>query len=86
VDGRRNEAVQRKRSSAVPLYFPFLFLLPTIVLLITFRYIPAFSAVYHSFSPEFKRVKPPTSHVASAWLERSSYGNPKSGGSRFITV
>jgi hypothetical protein len=49
-------------------------------------FIPAFSAVYHSFSPEFKRVKPPTSHVVSAWLERSSYGNPKSGGSRFITV
>ena len=44
------EKRQRKRSSAVPVYVPFLFLLPAIVLLITFRYIPAFSAVYHSFT------------------------------------
>lgn len=40
----------RRRSRTIPLYVPFLFLLPAILLLITFRYIPAFSAVYHSFT------------------------------------
>ena len=44
------EKRQRKRSSGVPVYVPFLFLLPAIILLVAFRYIPAFSAVYHSFT------------------------------------
>jgi raffinose/stachyose/melibiose transport system permease protein len=44
------EKRQRKKSSGVPVYIPLLFLLPAILLLIAFRYIPAFSAVYHSFT------------------------------------
>jgi ABC-type sugar transport system permease subunit len=44
------EKRQRKKSSGIPVYVPFLFLLPAILLLIAFRYIPAFSAVYHSFT------------------------------------
>lgn len=38
----------RKRRSQS--YIPYLFLLPAIALLIWFRYTPAFSAVYHSFT------------------------------------
>lgn len=38
------------KRGTVPVYVPYLFLLPAIVLLILFRYIPAFSAVFHSFT------------------------------------
>ena len=34
----------------VPIYLPFLFLIPALLLLIAFRYIPAVSAIYHSFT------------------------------------
>ena len=34
----------------VPIYVPFLFLIPALVLLLAFRYVPAFSAFYHSFT------------------------------------
>ncbi len=34
----------------VPVYVPFLFLLPALILLTVFRYVPAISAVYHSFT------------------------------------
>ncbi len=44
------EKRRRKRSSGIPVFVPLLFLLPAILLLIAFRYIPAFSAVYHSFT------------------------------------
>jgi ABC-type sugar transport system permease subunit len=40
----------RVRSGSVPIYVPYLFLVPAFILLILFRYIPAFSAVYHSFT------------------------------------
>jgi raffinose/stachyose/melibiose transport system permease protein len=43
------EQKKRQRSS-VPWYVPYLFLIPAILLLIAFRYLPAFSAVYHSFT------------------------------------
>ena len=38
------------RSGFVPIYVPFLFLIPALILLIAFRYIPAFSAIFHSFT------------------------------------
>ena len=38
------------RSGFVPIYVPFLFLIPALLLLIAFRYIPAVSAIYHSFT------------------------------------
>lgn len=41
---------RRKSAQLVPVYVPYLFLLPAILLLIAFRYIPAISAVYHSFT------------------------------------
>lgn len=41
---------RRKRTRPIPAYVPFLFLFPAIVLLIAFRYLPALSAVYHSFT------------------------------------
>jgi len=43
-------AASRPRSRLVPVYMPYLFLLPAIILLILFRYFPAFSAVFHSFT------------------------------------
>jgi raffinose/stachyose/melibiose transport system permease protein len=48
-----NEAVathRKPQARLIPVYAPYLFLLPAVVLLIVFRYIPAFSAVYHSFT------------------------------------
>ena len=38
------------RSGFVPIYVPFLFLIPALLLLLSFRYIPAVSAIYHSFT------------------------------------
>ena len=38
------------RSGFVPIYVPFLFVIPALALLIAFRYLPAISAVYHSFT------------------------------------
>lgn len=43
-------AASRPRSRLVPVYMPYLFLLPAIILLLLFRYYPAFSAVFHSFT------------------------------------
>ena len=37
-------------SGYVPIYVPFLFLIPALILLLSFRYIPAVSAIYHSFT------------------------------------
>jgi len=43
-------AASRPKSRLVPVYMPYLFLLPAILLLVLFRYFPAFSAVFHSFT------------------------------------
>ena len=43
-------AASRPRSRLIPVYMPYLFLLPAIILLVMFRYFPAFSAVFHSFT------------------------------------
>src|SRR4051812_34990973 len=40
----------RVKNGTVPIYVPYLFLVPAFILLILFRYIPAFSAVFHSFT------------------------------------
>jgi raffinose/stachyose/melibiose transport system permease protein len=40
----------RLSTGHVPIYLPFLFLLPAFALLIIFRYIPTVSAIYHSFT------------------------------------
>jgi raffinose/stachyose/melibiose transport system permease protein len=40
----------KPNSRLIPVYMPYLFLLPAVVLLIAFRYYPAFSAVFHSFT------------------------------------
>ena len=40
----------RLRSGLVPIYVPFLFLIPAFILLIIFRYYPTVSAIYHSFT------------------------------------
>ncbi len=40
----------RMKSGRVPAYMPYLFLLPAFILLILFRYVPAISAIYHSFT------------------------------------
>ena len=45
TSGRR-----RWHTGLVPLYVPFLFLLPAFILLIVFRYYPTISAIYHSFT------------------------------------
>jgi len=37
-------------SGFVPIYVPFLFLIPALLLLLSFRYIPAVSAIFHSFT------------------------------------
>lgn len=43
-------AASRPKSRLIPVYMPYLFLLPAILLLVAFRYYPAFSAVFHSFT------------------------------------
>ncbi len=43
-------AASRPKSRLIPVYMPYLFLLPAILLLVVFRYYPAFSAVFHSFT------------------------------------
>src|SRR5215213_9891793 len=43
-------AASRPKSRLIPTYMPYLFLLPAILLLVAFRYYPAFSAVFHSFT------------------------------------
>ena len=57
--GRKNGAGTGYRSVAsrwkpgkgfVPIYLPFLFLIPALLLLIAFRYLPALSAIFHSFT------------------------------------
>jgi raffinose/stachyose/melibiose transport system permease protein len=50
VDTIRPQARSPRRSGTIPPYIPYLFLLPAILLLIVFRYIPAGSAIYHSFT------------------------------------
>jgi raffinose/stachyose/melibiose transport system permease protein len=40
----------RVSKGRVPIYIPYLFLIPAFILLILFRYFPALSAVYHSFT------------------------------------
>ena len=47
---RENPGRWQLRSSFVPIYVPFLFLIPALILLISFRYIPAVSAIFHSFT------------------------------------
>ena len=50
-DGARPGSSRWKLSSGfVPIYVPFLFVIPALALLIAFRYLPAISAVYHSFT------------------------------------
>lgn len=44
------DSTQRRRVRSIPLYVPYLFLIPALLLLIAFRYVPAVSAVYHSFT------------------------------------
>ncbi len=47
----KSESSRWKLSSGfVPIYVPFLFLIPALLLLLSFRYIPAVSAIYHSFT------------------------------------
>ncbi len=43
-------AASKPKSRLIPAYMPYVFLLPAILLLVLFRYYPAFSAVYHSFT------------------------------------
>jgi ABC-type sugar transport system permease subunit len=53
LTNEKNAAISEKpkqRTHLIPVYMPYLFLLPAVVLLIIFRYIPAVSAVYHSFT------------------------------------
>ena len=45
ASGRRDST-----SGFVPIYVPFLFLIPALLLLIVFRYFPTISAIYHSFT------------------------------------
>jgi ABC-type sugar transport system permease subunit len=48
---RRGLGARIKPSSqTIPVYVPYLFLVPAILLLFVFRYIPAGSAIYHSFT------------------------------------
>lgn len=44
------QRARQSKSRVIPVYAPYIFLLPAIVLLIAFRYIPAISAVFHSFT------------------------------------
>jgi len=41
---------KRSKQRLTPVYAPYLFLLPGIILLVVFRYYPAFSAVFHSLT------------------------------------
>ncbi len=43
-------STKRRRIRSIPLYVPYLFLIPALLLLAAFRYVPAISAVYHSFT------------------------------------
>jgi raffinose/stachyose/melibiose transport system permease protein len=43
-------STNKQKSRLMPVYAPYLFLLPAITLLVLFRYYPAFSAVFHSFT------------------------------------
>src|SRR5262245_11020726 len=47
-----SEAQTSSKSSSrlIPVYAPYMFLIPAMVLLIAFRYIPAVSAIYYSFT------------------------------------
>jgi raffinose/stachyose/melibiose transport system permease protein len=58
----------RVKKGSVPVYVPFLFLIPAIILLTIFRYIPAFSAVYHSFTDW-------NGTSASNWIGLEQYNN-----------
>src|SRR5215210_5443804 len=40
----------KRKARMIPWYAPYLFLVPAILLLILFRYIPAVAAVYYSFT------------------------------------
>jgi raffinose/stachyose/melibiose transport system permease protein len=46
----RSQARSIRRARTIPVYAPYMFLLPAIALLFLFRYIPAGSAIYHSFT------------------------------------
>ena len=47
----KTESSRWKLSSGfVPIYVPILFLIPALLLLLSFRYIPAVSAIFHSFT------------------------------------
>ncbi len=49
--GAKTESSRWKlRSGFVPIYVPFLFLIPALLLLLSFRYVPAVSAIFHSFT------------------------------------
>ena len=49
--GAKTESSRWKLGSGfVPIYVPILFLIPALLLLLSFRYIPAVSAIYHSFT------------------------------------
>ncbi len=49
--GAKTESSRWKLSSGfVPIYIPILFLIPALLLLFAFRYIPAVSAIFHSFT------------------------------------
>ncbi len=53
TNARTAQAIAHKpktRSALIPPYVPYLFLLPAMILLIWFRYTPAVSAVYYSFT------------------------------------
>jgi raffinose/stachyose/melibiose transport system permease protein len=45
-----SSAASRPKTRLIPVYMPYLFLLPAILLLVAFRYFPAFSAIFHSFT------------------------------------
>ena len=49
--GAKADSSRWKLSSGfVPIYVPILFLIPALLLLLSFRYIPAVSAIFHSFT------------------------------------
>lgn len=50
TSARGVRASRQSRSQLVPTYVPYLFLIPAFALLFVFRYIPAGSAIYHSFT------------------------------------
>lgn len=55
-------------SGLVPIYLPYLFLVPALLLLTVFRYYPALSAIYHSFTL-WEIPKP------SEWMGLQNYQN-----------